>query len=383
VKFTVQRFALSHVANAAAAVVPARAVRPVLANFLVSVAPGMLRVTATDLDLAVVASTGAVAAKEEATFLLPAARLVAILKEASEGDLTVQVDSSRAKVTSAGSQWDLTLHSDLLPEYPETPDPDKLTFADVNKAELLTAIKSVRHAVGRDVGRLALAGVSIVRNGDGTAKVTGCDSARFQQAHLSSFPFTASIPAIGSPSAMDELIRVLTLYPDVETAQAAQDGEDTLVFKVGSICFSTGRLVARPMDVETLLLAPAMDNKQELTVSRDDLKGVIRRVQIAADPESHAIGLRLSPGTLTVFARDKFRNEATESLPVEYDGQARTLVVHYGFLNDMLDAHPSPACKFRLGSDTARKKSMVLLRDDKTQLTGVIQQLHPKSLGLD
>jgi hypothetical protein len=26
---------------------------------------------------------------------------------------------------------------------------------------------------------------------------------------------------------------------------------------------------------------------------------------------------------------------------------------------------------------------MVLLRDDKTQLTGVIQQLHPKSLGLD
>ena len=379
--FTAKRLILAALADKAISVVPARDVMPVLKHFLVQVAPGRLQMAATDLELSVLASTPAVTTSAAETLVLPARKLLAILKEASGDDITVDVDGEFATVRAGTASWSLRL--DDGSSYPPLPDPAEVEMHPVGREGFLGALRAVRHAVGRDSGRPALQQVDISvrdRSQSGMAAMASRSPPAMAPGspvrELTGFPLAMQIPV----GALDSLVKTLE-SSELDEVQVGET-DSHLVFRVSGTVFLASKLMAKFPDVEKLLLRPALENRLKLIADKPELAGAIRRVRINADPETSAIGLHLfTQGTMTVIARDKYGNRAQQDVSVTWAGTDRLVVVNHQFLASMLAAHPSQECQFWLGAESGKKRSVLMLKDEETGSVGIIYQMLASLVG--
>jgi len=358
---TIKKFALHILLDKANTVVPTRDVMAVLKNFLFDLTPDGLRVIATDMERSLIATTKIVTVEQAGTAVFPAKRLLDIVRTAGDGDVHISVTNYTATIRIGPTQWQLKLQTGE--DYPALPQISETIFSTVNRLDFAGALAAVRYAVSRDANRANLMMID-VRAG----KMTACDGSRFQQARTSAFPFDLRIP-IG---AVDDLIRLLKAV-DTDTIDV---GESTnhLIFKLGSDVFMVNKLVAQFPDMEAILLRPALENRHALAVNRADLLEAVKRVRINADHNTSAIALTLTPGHITVSARDTHGNEATETIDADWHRPERTIVVNHGFLTDLINGRTADTLHFKLGDDTATRRSPVLLTQDDGS-TGVIQQM--------
>jgi DNA polymerase III sliding clamp (beta) subunit (PCNA family) len=385
--FRVKRWVLAGLADAAAAALLANAsdVHPSLACFRVRVGEGFLELSATDTERTVLAVSGAVDAKDSPEGIarevfVPAKKLQAILREAPDTEVTLAVKKNQARLTAGGGTWMLTLPDSS--DYPELIEIGGLEFTDFQREKFLTALRAVRHVVSRDSGRPTLTQAEVRADPDDPERtvVTASDGSRFARARVDGFPPPAEPLCIPS-RALDDLIKLLAAGQS-DTAGAALT-ENAMVFKSGSVVFSVLRRSTPFPDVDKLLLKPALENDQELSVSKEELAAAVRRVRINADGETSAIVLEAEANTLTVVSRDKNGNSATEDIPAAWDlgngGTRRVLCVNHVFLAEMLAVHPDKSVKFKLGKDIGKRRSQVLLQGDG--ITQILSQMIPSLVG--
>jgi DNA polymerase III sliding clamp (beta) subunit (PCNA family) len=376
-EFLVRRHVLARLAEQAASVIPTgHLTQEVFGCVRVTVGPGRVELAGTNMERTVWAETGSVSTVDTGRFYLPARKLRAILAEAADGDVRVAVRGSQAAVTAAGDSWTQKLPpSD---RYPELLDLSAVEFGKVSRKELIGALGTVRHAVGKDTGRPQYAQVSVAatRGPVSAVTVSAWDSAQFARAPLPSFPFVCGIPA----SVLDDLAKLLAASPD-EHAEAGQT-EGALAFRVGPVTLAVLKITKAFPDADKLVLGPARANDQELAVEdRAELLQAIRRVRINADPETSAIGLELAAGQLTLMARDKRENAAVAAVAAAWPGEPRKLVVNGRFLYDMVEACPAATCVFRIGADAGKQRPQLLLADEAAGVYLVIPQMPPSVVG--
>jgi DNA polymerase III sliding clamp (beta) subunit (PCNA family) len=380
--FRVKPHVLRVLAAAAGAAVPASG-PPSMTCYRLRVSEGHLSLAATDLERTVIARTEAVycqgtEANAYAEAFVPAKKLQAILKEAPEADLTVEVKKDKASVTAGTGSWVLSLPpSD---EYPSLTALEQLSFGAYPREKFLAALRAVRHAVCRDAGRPPLTQVAVSQPLEDVAPeedswcVTASDGTRFARARLETFPEAMSIPAL----VLDDLMRLLAAGKSDDIGIAAT--EEFLAFRVGPVLLAVARRSTPFPDMDRLLLAPAQDNDQKLHVDRDELAAAVRRVRINADGDTSAIVLAVSENELTVVSRDKGHNSASEPVHVSgWQGGDRVLCVNHVFLAEMLAAHPERECVFRLGKDLGKRRSVLLLSG--SGITQVLTQMAPALVG--
>lgn len=385
--FRVKRWVLAGLAEAAAAALPASAGIVSLGCFRVRAGDGFLELAATDMERTVLAQTAAVDAKDaedgacHETFV-PARKLLAILKEAPDGEVHLHVKKNQAQLTAGAGSWNLALPDSA--GYPDLINPGMLTFTDVEREKFLAGIRAIRHVVSKDAGRPPLTQAE-VRADPATpvgetcehTVITASDGSRFARARIDGFPPPAAPLCIPS-SALDDLTRVLAAgqadYAGVALA------EDDLVFRVGSVVLAVRRRSTPFPNMDKLLLQPALENDQELLVDKEELAAAVRRVRINADGETSAIVLEAGEGSVNVVSRDKLGNSASEGVIAGWPaGSERVLCVNHVYLAEMLAAHPGNEARFRLGKDLGKRRSMILLQGDG--ITQVMAQMTPSLVG--
>jgi DNA polymerase-3 subunit beta len=368
-EFQVRRTQLHQLAEQAGAVVPTnQTTLNVGGCFRATVAPGRLELAATDMQRTVFAETAAVRTESSGVVFLPAKRFRSILSEAPDVTVTVTVKDSVATVRAGSPHWDMKLPKPR--GYAELLDPGAVSFAPVRRDTLLTALRTVRHAVCKDTGRPAFTQVKIVKE-DGGMFAWAADSSQFARAPVTGFPFETCIPA----AMLEDLIKLLGTVKDDEV-QAGEDGT-AVVFRAGPVTLAGQGMGYEFLDMKAKILDPTAAYEHELGVDRDELLTAIRRVAVNSHPKTHAVALTAREGKLTVQARDDDGNMAEESLSARWSGGQRVLVVNYKFLADMVGAHPAADCSFRLGADQGKMRSMIRLQDPATGVTGVIVQSQP------
>jgi DNA polymerase-3 subunit beta len=373
--FTAKRFILADLAEWASAAVISQGgdstQRPILACFQVRTGPGMLRLAATDMERTIIAENVAVTVtgEDEHQVYLPARRLLSMLREAPEGDITVSVKKNMATVTAGGGvHWDLKLWPP--DDYPQLADPSAAELHNYSRVQLLDGIKAVRHAMCKDAGRVNLTQLAFTTDAPpesalyvGTSVVTAIDGNRCARASVPSFPLALHVPS----SVLPDLLKLLSSRP----AEHVGVGELTkaLVFKLGdassSVTIAINKRHAAWPNTDQTMLKAALHNDEPLEVDKDSLLAAIRRVRINADESTSAIALDIAPGNsgpfMLVRSRDTDGNAAEESVQVKWEGGERVIVVNHVHLTDMLEAHPEQWCTFKLGKDSGTKLSMVLL----------------------
>jgi DNA polymerase III subunit beta len=369
--FTIKVPVLAELCRDAARVVPSTDFQPLLKSFKVEVGPSEVRLAATDMDLAVVASSPAVSAEAEASVVLPARRLMDILATLYGGDIAFAIHGDRADITAGSAKWSLRLVDGS--DYPALPVLSELELQPVDREKLLAALLAVRHAIGHEHSRHNLQQV-VIADAGGKRVMTACDSARLARVPAE-FPFPAAVPR----GAVEELIRLLD-RPGGDLSAAEGDG-GTLVFKFGDTVFTTQPPPSKFPNVEAQLLKPAVSNHQALGVSRLLLAEAIRRVRVTADESTNAIALRLSEGKCEVVSNDKGGNRASQALDASWDGAERTVVVSWRHLADLLAVLQGETVTLLLGPGSGKKPSPVLCEDSASGLTAVVSQMLGSVLG--
>lgn len=362
--FTAKRFHLKDLVERAVMAVPGKNIYPLLANFQVVFGDGRLTVTATDMELSVISETRLAVCQGTGTVLIPAKKLLQMLREAAEGDVIVRITDGTASIVAGPTSWSLVLQPG--DDYPPLPDVEKVSFTNVKRRDFLWALTLVKNAASRDGTNPRLMAVSV-----SGGKVVAASHVRLHRVILPDVSFPDMQIPVG---AVDDLVKLLT----GSQQEFIGIGEEThvLVFRIGSDVFMAGKLAQDYPDMENrLLLTPLASSKEELKVDKGDLMAAIRRVRITADKTTAAIGLRLAPGRLTVLSRDTNSNTASEEVPAIWGHKERVVVVNHEYLSDLLGLTEGPQALFVLGTDTSKRRTMILLRDDKAGTAGVIGQL--------
>lgn len=364
-EFQTKKFNLEALILKAVNAIPSRDLMPVLKNFLIVVVDGKLKVSATDVELSVVATSGAVSASVEGRAVFPAKKLQEIVRSAPEGEINICVEvkdnKASAKIETERTTWNIRLMPDE--DYPDLPNADEYDFSDVSKTKFIAAIKQVRQAVTSDTMRGHLRMIDI---SDGRMRAS--DGVRFQQVTLD-FPQDVQIPI----NAVDDLMKVLALSEADEFG--ISENEDSLLFKIGKDLFVAQKMNHEFPNVDETLLKPALENDFSLHVDRRDLINAIKRVRITADEETSAVLLHIDTDSITVTSKDKNGSTSSETVDATWEQNPRTVAFNHKHLLDMLNMAEVSSCEFRLGKEIKNRPGPLLLTDDASGMVGVLLQM--------
>lgn len=333
---------------------------PAFECFFFQVSPSGSSVTAA--NRACMLTTGcSVESESSFSFLVPASRLQAIVRQAGSGILQFSVQKNNLTIVASTVSWELKLPVVSFPSVPDRIEPE----ASVPSSVLRDAMAATRKAMAVSALRPTLRMLEMSRG-----KMTACDGVRLAQASLGEgFPqeFSSAVPA----DAVD------LLWGMVKSPQGSIGMSSTAsqhVFMSELLTLTVQKLTSKFPNVEQLMLRPALENTHRLVVSRTELLKAIDRAKITADPETSALGVTLSLKSAVISSRDMDGNGSSEVIPSNWTGKDRTLVVSHKYLETLVRSSSSSECRFYLGDDTRSRKSVILMRDDEKGVYGVIPQ---------
>ncbi|HEU0021663.1 MAG TPA: DNA polymerase III subunit beta, partial [Dehalococcoidia bacterium] len=145
--------------------VAARATLPITQNVLLSTDQSMLKLSATNLEIAITTWIGAMI-EEEGSVTVPARLLSEFVNTLSSDriDLTVPLDSSVLQITCGRAN--AHVHGTDASEFPPIPTVDEGVAAKIDPQILKSAIGRVAFAAATEESRPVLTGVEVKLSGD-------------------------------------------------------------------------------------------------------------------------------------------------------------------------------------------------------------------------
>ncbi len=334
-KFIVDRETLLKPLQATQGVVERRQTLPILSNVLVAVEGQRLSVTATDMEVELVA--GAVLeGAEPGEITVPARKLIDICRALpGEAKISFAVEGERALIRSGKSRF--TLSTLPASEYPSADRPADDAVVSVKQGELKRLIElthfamahqDVRYylngllvelepeqlrAVATDGHRLAVAEMTIQGNGEGTER-------------------SLILPRKG----IGELLRLLGSEDDVMELVI---GSNAVRATFSDLQFTSKLIDGRFPDYERVIPEPEECEKQFL-VDKESLRQCLTRAAILSNDKYRAVRLSLSPGTLRVVANNPEQEEAEDEMEIDYEGDSLEVGFNVTYLIEALNALP-------------------------------------------
>jgi DNA polymerase-3 subunit beta len=71
-----------------------------------------------------------------------------------------------------------------------------------------------------------------------------------------------------------------------------------------------------------------------LSVRRDEMLNVVKRVSFMVEKKSHRIFLGISPGKMSVYSEESEIGTVDDEIPCKYDGEEMTIALNYRYLED-------------------------------------------------
>jgi DNA polymerase III subunit beta len=323
-KLTCRRAELVAKLAIVARAVSSRTAVQILAGVLLRAEDGELHLAATDMELSLRSSLAAEVAQEGAA-VVPGRLLVdlARLLPADEVQIEHRPEDGAVLITCGSASY--RLHTYAAEDFPRLPDVESAPTFSVDSDVLLGTVAQVARAASRDESRPVLTGI-LARFERDQLVMAATDSYRLAVKHTSLAGGEQELEAIVPARALTELGRVAADAGEVEIGVH----ENQLVFRVRDVVLTTRRIDGQFPDYKQLL-PEAFEHV--VTLPRTELLDVVRRASVMAQRNT-PLRLRFAEGELRISAQTQDVGEASESLPVGWEGDA----VEIGFNPDFLRA---------------------------------------------
>jgi len=335
-RFTISREKLQEGLTAVTATIPAKTTLPVLANILVETTERGIRLSGTDLDIAV---STEVAADVEATgaITIPAKKLSEIARElppspvkiAAAGEQRVTLDCGRSHFKILG------LPKDEFPSFPAVRFNESWR---IRSGELQKLISHTSFAVSTEESRPILNGVLWELRPE-MMRMVATNGHRLAKMEL---PVkTAASPSsdlIVPPKALEQVRR---LFPEDEELEIAR-GENHLGFRSPFTSVFT-RLIEGPYPPYDQVIP--RDNNRIAIADRASLMSALRRMSVIASDQTHRIRLSFNAALVRFSVQTPDLGEATDELPIRFNGDPLDIGFNANYLLEILRYIPTEEVK--------------------------------------
>jgi len=328
-KLTAGREALLKPLQAVIGVVERRQTMPILANVLLVAKDGEVAITATDLEVELVASaTVEVDTAGEVT--VPARKLLDICRALpDEASLSISVSGERLLVKSGRSKFSLT----TLPaaEFPTIEDINAGQSVELSQALMGKLLEKTHFAMAQQDVRYYLNGL-LLETGKKFLRAVATDGHRLSlcQVELDTAKLTEQQVIVPRKGVL-ELQRLMTGEGDLKV----ELGTNHIRIHLDGNRFTSKLIDGRFPEYERVI-PKATEN--QLTADRELLKGALQRTAILSNEKYRGIRLVIKSGSVVLQAHNPEQEEAEEELEVSYTGDEIEIGFNVNYLLDALGA---------------------------------------------
>ena len=331
-RFTISREKLQEGLAAVTAAVPAKTTLPVLSNLLVETTERGIRLSATDLDIAVSTEVSA-DVETPGSITIPAKKLSEIARElppspvkvSASGEQRVTIECGRSRFKLLGLPRD---------EFPSFPTVRFNESWRVKSGELQKLILHVAFAVSTEESRPILNGVLWELRED-RMRMVATNGHRLSKMEL---PVESSSAPPGDlivpPKALEQIKR---LFPAEEELEIAR-GENHLGFRSPFTSVFT-RLVEGPYPNYEQVIPK--DNDRFCLCDKAALTSALKRMSVIASDQTHRIKMSFNTGMLKFSVTTPDLGEASDELPVNYNGDQLDIGFNATYLLEILRYMPT------------------------------------------
>ena len=335
-RFTISRERLQEGLAAVAASVPSKTTLPVLANILVETTEKGIRLSGTDLDIAV--STEVAADVETAgAITIPAKKLSEIARElppspvkmAAAGEQRITLDCGRSHFKILGLPRD---------EFPSFPTVRFNESWRIRSGDLQKLISHTSFAVSTEESRPILNGVLWELKPE-SMRMVATNGHRLAKMELP-IKATGAPPAdlIVPPKALEQVRR---LFPAEEELEIAR-GDNHLGFRSPFTAVYT-RLIEGPYPNYDQVIPK--DNDRIAIADKLALTSALRRMSVIASDQTHRIRLSFNSGLLRFSVQTPDLGEATDELAIRFAGDQLDIGFNASYLLEILRYIPTEEVK--------------------------------------
>jgi DNA polymerase III subunit beta len=327
-----QREAFLSACQLASVAVAARDVKPILKNLKAIVQADRCTLMATDLELGIRLDVRSVKVEEPGDAIIPAARMISILRESTDTDLTI--DANHEKCIVRGKFNEFEMPSDDPANFPDIPSFAEEKYHEITAGVMREMIRRTQFAVAVGEARFsATTGILLELDGD-QAKLVGTDGRRLA---LAQGPAKAhgdhstkgQMPVVPA-KAMNLLER--NLNEDDELVQVAVRPNEVLIKTERAMMYS--RLVEGRFPPYQQVIPQKNPLKVPLVVG--PFQTAIRQAAVMTDDESKRVIFAFGKHKLTLQAQGAQAGRSHVELPVGYDGKPIEISFDPKYLLEML-----------------------------------------------
>jgi len=291
---------------------------------------GSVELRATDMEVGLRVPLEA-KVERTGTVVLPARLLLDVVRTLRSGDVSLELRPAEQDVEIVGGTARFHIRTLRTEDFPPLPEPGGDQVVAMPAPAFVDTIARVSRSASRDETRPILTGILVSASAD-ELRMVATDSYRLSvketrlEAPLEG-GFEANVPA----RALEELGRLVR--DDVEEIRIGVRANQ-VVFEVGGVALSS-RLIDGQFPNYRQLLPEAYEH--ELTVSREELLEVVRRISLMAQKNA-PLRLSFSEGEVKVSAQTPDVGEASEPLPIPFAGEPFEIGFNPDFLTVGLES---------------------------------------------
>jgi DNA polymerase-3 subunit beta len=287
-----------------------------------------LSLEATDLDVGVRLHVEGAEVDEAGSLLVPAARLLAVVRELGtdtttlvEQDGSLAVDAERSHFRIRGEDVDAYV---TLPYFPDE------QAATIPGSMLREMIRRTVFATAREAGRYALHGV-LFRIEGSTLELVATDGRRLARATGKlERKAQRDLKVIVGPKGLSLLDRVMGGEPG-DVAIALEERQ--VMFRVGGALVISRLIDGTFPAYEDVIPKPS---KKSFALPASELADALRKASLLASRDAMSVEFDIEASLLTIRSRSPEVGEARVEVPIDYDGGQERLGFNPAFLVDAL-----------------------------------------------
>jgi DNA polymerase-3 subunit beta len=334
--FTITRQNLHNGLAAVSASIPSKTTLPVLSNILFEARDGEVRMSGTDLDVAVRVRVPA-DVKQPGSLTAPGKKLQEIVRELPDNPVEVTTRGEQIELKCGKSHFKLNgLPADEFPTLTEVDFGSGLTVTGTNLNGL---IQRTSFAVSTEESRPILNGV-LWELRDGEMKMVATNGHRLARMSVPvESTGTRSADFIVPPAALGQVQR---LFKDTDAIEVARS-DNHLGFRAASTEVYTRLIEGTYPNYEQVI---PRDNDKTATITKKALESAVRRMAVVASDQTHRIRLKFEPGRVHLNVLTPDLGEGHDELEIDYQGSELEIGFNANYLLEVLRYMPSDEVKF-------------------------------------
>lgn len=340
-KFSLTRESLLKPLLLVSGAVERKSTLPILSNILFDISEQSLTLTATDLELEMVASTQVNNQGEDGKLTIPAKKLLDICKSLPEdSNLTFETTDETITISSGRGKYSLsTLPASDFPNIEEWKGDVEFR---INKSDLLRLIESTHFSMANQDVRYYLNGMSIETEGNEIRSVA-TDGHRLAICKIANDDLNLPSRQVIVPR--KGILEIIRLLDPVDEEVQVFLGSNHIRIIDSEYSFTSKLVDGRFPDYRRVL---PRNGDKILETDKDQLRQLLSRASILSNEKFKGVRLNFTSTELKITANNPEQEEAEEVLEVNFPYEELEIGFNVSYVLDVLNAIKDQAVKFTL-----------------------------------